>query len=82
MTSSHPGTVLHLDSDRNSPLCAAMNTGIPGFAVCSLPAGTHDIHQLRCEDTGQLLGEWTDADMTFREPAIEPRRDIEFSHVA
>jgi len=82
MTSSHPGTLLHLDCDCSELLCSATITGTPGFAVCSLPEGTHDIHQLRCEDTGELLGEWTDADKTFRQPANEPRRDIEFSHVA
>ncbi|MGF0313724.1 hypothetical protein [Rhodococcus sp. IEGM1428] len=53
-----------------------------GFAICSLRHGTHDVHQLRCEDTGELLGEWTDADMTFREPANEPRLTTEFSDVA
>lgn len=82
MTSSHPGALLHLAPGCNDLLCSATNTGTPGFAVCSLPEGTHDIHQLRCEDSGELLGEWTDADKTFRQPANEPRRYIEFSHVA
>lgn len=82
MTSSHLDSVLHLDSDRNPPLCPAMNTATPGFAICSLPYGNHAVHQLRCEDTGELLGEWTDADMTFRVPTNETRRAIEFSHVA
>jgi hypothetical protein len=82
MTPSHSGTPLHLDSDSNPRPCPAINTGTPGFAACSLPYGNHDVHQLRCEDTGELLGEWTDADMTFREPTNEPRRAIEFSYVA
>lgn len=79
MTSSHPGTVLHRDSDRKPLLCQTMNTSIPGFAVCSLPESTHDVHQMRCDDTGELLGEWTDADTTFRQPTNEFQRRIEFS---
>jgi hypothetical protein len=69
------------DLDGNEALipCPALNTHVAGFALCSLRKGTHDTHQLRCDDTGELLGEWTDADMTFREPANEPRRAIEFS---
>jgi hypothetical protein len=59
--------------------CPAINDRAPGLVVCSLSTGAHDTHQLRCEDTGELLGEWTNADMTFREPANEPRRAIEFS---
>lgn len=82
MTSSHLDSVLHPDSDRNPAHCPAMNIETPGFAICSLPYGNHDVHQLRCEDTGELLGEWTDADMTFREPTNEPQRAIEFSYVA
>lgn len=82
MTSSHLDSVLHLNSDRNPLLCPAMITEAFGFAICSLRYGTHDVHQLRCQDTGELLGEWTDADTTFREPANEPRRAIEFSDVA
>lgn len=78
MTSSHPEALLHINSGCNPPLCPATNATAPGFAVCSLPAGAHKTHQLRCEDTGALLGEWTDADMTFREPVDEPCRDIEF----
>ena len=80
MTSSHPGALLHLDPGCTPLLCPATHAGTPGFAVCSLRAGTHDVHQLRCEEYGELLGEWTDADTTFR-PANKPRRDIEFSHV-
>lgn len=79
MTSSHLGAVLHRDSDCNPRPCPAMNTETPGFAVCSLSEGTHDVHQLRCDDTGELLGEWTDADKTFREPTNEFQRYIEFS---
>ena len=79
MTSSHPGTVLHRDSDCKPLLCQAVNTSISGFAVCSLPEGTHDVHQMRCEDSGELLGEWTDADTTFRQPANQFQRYIEFS---
>lgn len=79
MTSSHPGAVLPRDSDRDPAACPAMNTETPGFAACSLREGTHSVHQLRCEDTGELLGEWTDSDRTFREPAGEIRRHIEFS---
>ncbi len=59
--------------------CPAINDRAPDLVVCSLRAGDHDIHQLRCEDTGELLGEWTDADMTFREPTSEFQRYIEFS---
>ncbi|WP_156394471.1 hypothetical protein [Rhodococcus sp. Leaf233] len=79
MTSSYPGTVLHRESDRKPLLCQAVNISVPGFAVCSLREGTHDLHQLRCEATGELLGEWTDADTTFREPTNEIQRYIEFS---
>ena len=60
--------------------CSAINDRTPGLVVCSLSTGSHDTHQLRCEDTGELLGEWTDTDMTFRDPANEPRRAVEFSH--
>lgn len=80
MTSSHLDSVLHLDSDRHPPVCSATIVETCGLAICSLRHGTHDVHQLRCEDTGELLGEWTDADTTFREPANKPRRAIEFSH--
>lgn len=62
--------------------CPAINDQVPGFAACSLTSTPHTVHQLLCEDTGELLGEWTDADRTFREPANEPRRAIEFSDVA
>lgn len=79
MTSSYPGTVLHRDSDRKALLCQAVNISIPGFAVCSLREGTHDVHQMRCEDTRALLGEWTDADKTFHVPVNEAPRRIEFS---
>lgn len=68
-----------LDGEPDLMSCPSLNTQVAGFAICSLPEGTHDVHQLRCEDTGELLGEWTDADMTFREPASEPGRAIEFS---
>lgn len=64
--------------DRDLMSCRALNTQVAGFAICSLPEGSHDVHQLRCEDTGELLGEWTDVDTTFREPASELRRAIEF----
>lgn len=62
--------------------CPAINDRAPDLVVCSLSAGDHDIHQLRCEDTGELLGQWTDTDTTFHRPTTEPRRAIEFSHVA
>lgn len=82
MTSSHRGTSLQLNSDCHRSLCTATNTGILGFAVCSLPQNTHATHQLRCEGTGELLGEWTDADTAFRQPLTEPHYEVEFSHVA
>lgn len=81
MTSSHSEVLLHHNSGRNPALCSAINVTAPGFAVCSLPAGAHETHQLHCEDTGALLGEWTDADMTFREP-VEAHCEVTFSHAA
>ncbi|KMJ47404.1 hypothetical protein ACG96_23050 [Rhodococcoides fascians] len=71
--------MLQRGSDREFLLCQATNTGTPGFAVCSLRDGTHDVHQLRCADTGALLGEWSDADKTFRQPINETHRTVEFS---
>lgn len=74
---------LHLDgAAASTEMCPALNDRAPGLAVCSLPAGGHRTHQLRCEDTGELLGRWTDADKTFREPIAEIRRDIDSSHAA
>lgn len=59
--------------------CTAINWHVPeGLAICSLSSAPHTTHQLRCEDTGELLGEWTDADKRFREPSYEPGRRIEF----
>nr|WP_179275217.1 hypothetical protein [Rhodococcus sp. 06-1059B-a] len=53
------------------------------MALCSLPAShPHVTHQLRCEDTGELLGEWTDTDMAFRTPTAEPRSDGGLSRAA
>ncbi|CCQ18138.1 putative uncharacterized protein [Rhodococcus sp. AW25M09] len=82
MTSSHPGTLLQLNPGCNPQLCPATTATILDFVVCSLPEGSHETHQLRCETTGELLGEWTDADKTFRLPANELQGDLEFSHVA
>lgn len=63
--------------------CPALNDRAPGMALCSLPAShPHVTHQLRCEDTGELLGEWTDTDMAFRTPTAEPRSDGGLSRAA
>lgn len=77
MQSSIDEIALHLDRPTApAELCPGFNDRAPGMAVCSLPAShPHVKHQLRCEDTGELLGEWTDADMTFRTPTAEPRSD-------
>lgn len=82
MTSSHPGALLHLDPGCNPPLCPATTATALDFVVCSLPEGSHETHQLRCETSGELLGEWTDADKTFRQATNEFQREIDFSHVA
>lgn len=65
--------------------CPALNDrGAFGFAGCSLTSTAHSVHQLLCEDTGELLGEWTDSDPTFREPSWDtptrtPGRHVAFS---
>lgn len=82
MTSSHLGTVLHRDSGRNAGLCPAVNISVPGMAVCSLPEGTHEVHQLRCEETGAVLGVWSDSDRTFREPSHRAQREMDYGDVA
>ncbi len=84
MQSSIDKIALHLGRPTASAdLCPALNDRVPGMAACSLPTShPHVTHQLRCEDTGELLGEWTDADMTFRTPTAEPRSDGGFSHAA
>lgn len=84
MQSSIDKIALHL-ADYEAPveLCPALNDRVPGLATCSLLASDpHVTHQMRCEDTGALLGEWTDSDMTFREPVDEPHRDGAFSRAA
>lgn len=82
MTSSHSGTLLHINSTCNPTLCPATGTTSLGFVVCSLPEGTHATHQLLCEETGALLGEWKDADSAFREPANELSRNHKSDRVA
>lgn len=84
MQSSIDKIALHLAQDEASTeLCPALNYRVPGFATCSLRASEpHVRHQMRCEDTGALLSEWTDSDMTFREPVDEPRRDGAFRRAA
>lgn len=79
MTSSHPGTLLQLDPGCNPQLCPATIATTLDFVVCSLPEGSHETHQLRCETTGELLGEWTDADKAFCQATNEVQRQIEFS---
>lgn len=79
MTSASSKTLLHIDPTCKNPsqsttslhLCSVLNERVPGtgLAVCSLSSAPHGTHQLLCEDTGEVLGEWTDADTTFREPA-------------
>lgn len=54
--------------------CSALNERVPGMAVCSLSSAPHSTHQLLCDDTGEVIGEWTDADPAFRE-AIHPHPD-------
>lgn len=51
--------------------CSTVNDRVVGFAVCSLSAAPHSRHLLLCEDTGDLMGEWTQADPTFRAPSDE-----------
>jgi hypothetical protein len=79
MTCALSNTPLRPEFSATTALCSAVNSEVPGLAVCSLPDVPHEVHQLRCEETGELLGEWTDADKTFREPANEFQRRIEFS---
>lgn len=65
--------------------CPALNDrGAFGFAGCSLTSTAHSVHQLLCEDTGELLGEWTDTDPSFHVPggsstSDTPRHHVEFS---
>ena len=62
----------------HSNQCSAVNDRVHGLAVCSLASAPHSTHQLRCEETGELVGEWTDADRTFRLPNNEFQRYVEF----
>ncbi len=81
--SSHSQTLQQpAAASSHSNQCSAVNDRVHGLAVCSLPSTPHSTHQLRCEETGELIGEWTDVDKAFRRPANEPRRDIQFNQVA
>lgn len=84
MQSSIDKIALHLGQhEAPAELCPALNYRVPGLATCSLRVSEpHVTHQMRCEDTGALLGEWTDSDMTFRAPVGEPRRDGAFRRAA
>ena len=62
--SLHTETVWHAQSP-----CPAINDRVSGLAVCSLTSSPHSTHQLLCEETGELLGEWTDSDPAFRKPS-------------
>lgn len=77
MQSSIDKIVLHLGQDEApAKLCPSVNDRVPGLATCSLRVSEpHVTHQMRCEDTGALLGEWSDSDMTFSAPVGDPRRD-------
>ncbi len=66
----------------HSAECSAINDRVSGMAACSLPSAPHSTHQLLCEDTGEVLGEWTDADPTFREPSHLLCQSGQFSDVA
>lgn len=75
----HTETVWHAQTP-----CPAINDRVSGLAACSLTSATHSTHQLLCEETGELLGEWTDADPLFREPGWDaptrsPGRHVAFS---
>lgn len=48
--------------------CSAVNDRVVGLAVCSLSSAPHSTHLLLCEETGEPMGTWTDADPTFRVP--------------
>ncbi len=58
MTSSHPGTLLHLDPGCNPPLCPAIDITVPGYGLCSLSSDHHGQHEMRCDDTEELLAAW------------------------
>ncbi len=58
MTSSHPGALLHLDLGCNPPPCPAMDITVPGFGLCSLSSDHDGQHEMRCEDTGELIAAW------------------------
>lgn len=67
MTSSHLGTLLHLNPECEPPLCSAIDSGVHGLAVCSLPADHGgQRHEMRCdEDPRVVLAAWrTDADIS------------------
>lgn len=50
--------------------CPAVNMHVIGLVGCSLGPEPHETHRLLCEQTGEVLGEWTDGDPVFREPAV------------
>lgn len=58
MTSSHPGALLQLDLGCNPPLCPAIDITVPGYGLCSLSSDHDGQHEMRCEDTGELLAVW------------------------
>lgn len=62
--------------------CPALNELVLGMAVCSLPSALHSTHRLLCDDTGEVLGEWTDTDPKFREPSDKCYCITQFSVVA
>jgi hypothetical protein len=74
----HPQTA----SSAEQPCPALNDRGAFGFAACSLTSTAHPVHQLLCEVTGELLGEWTDMDPSFHVPSGSsttgtPRRHVE-----
>ena len=82
MTSVAQPRTLHPGSTCNpgTALCTSVNDRVAGLAVCSLPAVPHHSHhRLICEETGSVIGEWTDTDAAFLEPLS---RSPLFSHVA
>lgn len=58
---------LYPQSERRA--CTSWTDRAPGgLAACSLHGGHRtSTHQLLCEETGEVLGEWSDSDLTFRE---------------
>lgn len=82
MTSVVQAPTLHMTPSWNLSYapCHSVSDRVAGLAVCSLPSEPrHSRHRFLCDETGSVIGEWTDFDLTFQKPRSQPHS---LSHVA